>query len=154
MKKSFAFLLALVVCCICSVPYTFWAYDYQGPEVELIELINKERAENGSAPINMDWEMTRLARYRSEEMRQHGLFSHESLVYGSPAQTLERFHISYCLVGSNIAMGHETAQEVFEAWRVSQSHYDNIVYGEYTGAGVGLSVDDNGVYYWTLLLVG
>ena len=86
-------------------------------------------------------------------MKRHGLFSHESLVYGSPAQQLTRFNVPHSIVGANIAMGHETSEEVLEAWLNSQSHHANLVNAEYTSAGVGLSICDDGIYYWTLMLV-
>ena len=154
MKKTFPLFFVLAVCCMLCLPQALLAYEYQGPEAELIALINKERVKNGSKPLTINWEAARLARYKSEEMKRHGLFSHESLVYGSPQETMERFQVPFELVGSNIAMGQETAAEVLEAWRSSQSHYANILRAEYTSAGVGVSVDDGGIFYWTVLLVG
>jgi len=140
----------LIVFCL---PNTVAAYIYQGPEAELIALINAERAKNGAPALTENWEVARLARYKSEEMKRHGVFCHESLVYGSPDQLLARFSVPHNVVGSNIAMGQETPQQVLGAWLNSQSHHANLVNTEYTSAGVGLSIDDNGIYYWTLMLV-
>jgi len=130
------------------------AYSYQGPEVELVALINTERAGNGVSPLVVNWEIARLARYKSEEMSRHGMLCHESLVYGSPAQQLARFQVPHRVVGANIAMGQESSQCILDAWRSSQSHHANLINAEFTNAGVGLSIDDNGIYYWTLILVG
>ena len=154
MKKVLAFLLVFNMFILFCLPHTVFSYNYQGPEAELIALINAERAKNGVSDLIINWEVARLARYKSEEMKRHGMFSHESLVYGSPAQQLTRFQVQHSTVGANIAMGHETSLEVLEAWRNSQSHYANLVNAEYTSAGVGLSIDDNGIYYWTLMLIG
>ena len=153
MKKKSTLLFVLALFYIFCLPHALWAYEYHGPEAELIELINNERVKNGSEPLTINWEIARLARYKSEEMKRHGLFSHESLAYGSPAQTLERFQVPFDLVGSNIAMGHETAAAVLEAWQGSQNHYANIIRPDYTCAGVGISINDEGIYYWTLLLI-
>jgi len=142
---------ALAVFCL---PHIVAAYNYQGPEAELIELINAERVKAGAEPLTVNWEVARLARYKSEEMKRYGMLSHESLVYGSPAQQLSRFQVSHGTVGANIAMGQETSFEVLDAWRNSKSHHANLVNAVYTSAGVGVSVDDDGIYYWTLLLVG
>ena len=151
MKKVFLFLLSLML--ISCHTLTVASYNYHGPEAELINLINRERAKSGAQPLDLNWEIARLARYKSEEMKRHGLFSHESLVYGSPAQQLTRFNVPHCIVGANIAMGYETSEEVLEAWLNSQNHHANLLNAEYTSAGVGLSIDDNGIYYWTLMLV-
>ena len=154
MKKTLTLFFVLAVCLTLCLPQAIFGFEYRGQEVELVQLINAERAKNGSPPLTINWEVARLARYKSEEMKRHGLFSHESLVYGSPQETLERFQVPFELVGSNIAMGQETATEVLEAWRNSQSHYANIIRAEYTSAGVGVSVDEGGIFYWTVLLVG
>ena len=150
MKKTIGVLLALIF----LLPITAAAYEYQGPEAELISLINKEREESGAPPLAVDWEVTRLARYKSEEMKNHGLFDHESLVYGNPAQLLDRFDIPFNLAGANIAKGQETPREVINAWRVSAGHRANLVNPDFTDAGVGLSQDEDGFYYWTLMLIG
>jgi len=129
------------------------AYSYHGPEMELIELINAERAASDTPPLAFNREVARLARYKSEEMKRHGLLEHESLVYGSPDQQLATFNVPYNRVAANIAMGHESSMAVFQAWVSSQSHHANMVNAEYTSAGVGLSVDDDGIYFWTLVLI-
>jgi len=129
-------------------------YQYQGPEAELIALTNIERAKNSVPPLAFNREITRLARYKSEEMKRHGVLCHESLVYGSPAQQLERFHVPQGAVGANIAMGQESSREVMEAWTNSKCHHANMMNAVFSDAGVGLSIDDNGIFYWTLILVG
>ena len=146
-KKMLAILLMFAI-----VP--IYAFAYEGPETELIALINSERAANGAPPLTINWEVARLARYKSEEMVKHRLFGHESLVYGSPSQTLDRFNIPYSTLGANIAMGQETAQDVMAAWQGSPGHNNNLLNIGYTSAGVGLSWDDDGIPYWTLILIG
>lgn len=149
-KFSFVVLFAAV---FLLLPLPVIAYEYQGPEAELVSLINKERELGGIPPLIVDWEIARLARYKSEEMKNHGLFDHESLVYGNPAQLLERFHIQFCRAGANIAMGQDTPQEVMDAWHGSTGHKANLINPDFTRAGVGLAQDENGILYWTLMLV-
>ena len=129
------------------------AWDYTGPEVELIKLINTERQENGIPPLTINWEVARLARYKTEEMNKHQLFGHDSLIYGSPSQILDRYNIPYNSLGANIAKGQETAHDVMEDWRQSSGHMSNLLNASYTSAGVGLSRDDNGILYWKLILI-
>ncbi|MCL2361208.1 MAG: CAP domain-containing protein [Defluviitaleaceae bacterium] len=148
MKKYITLLIMLVF-----VVLTASAYNYNGPEAELITLINKERETDGVPPLNLDWELARLARLKTEEMKTHKLFDHESLIYGSPAQLLDLFHIPYTKAGANIAMGQETPMDVLCAWRKSSDHHANIMDPCFTNAGVGLSWDDDGIPYWTLLLI-
>ena len=129
-----------------------FAYEYHGPEAEIISLINHEREANDAPPLAISWEITRLAGYKSEEMKRHRLFDHESIVYGDPAQILDTFFIPYGIVGANIAMGQETPQCVITAWLNSPGHKANLVNPAFAKAGVGISWDDYGIPYWTLLM--
>ena len=149
MKKLLG-LLALLTILSCQ---TLVAYEYHGPETELIALINNERAANGVPPLTTNWEAARLARYKTEEMRAHQHFGHESLFYGNPAETLVRFYVCFDAVGANIALGHETAQDVLAAWINAPGHHANLINPIYTSAGVGLSWDDDGIPYWTIILI-
>jgi len=151
MKKKIAALSLLVI--LTFLPLAATAYEYHGPETELISLINKERELAGVPPLVVDWEIARLARYKSEDMKNHRLFDHESLVYGNPAQLMERFHAPFSQVSANIAMGQETPEEVINAWVSSDGHRANLLNPELTNAGVGLSQDEDGILYWTLMLV-
>ena len=129
-------------------------YQYHGAETELIALINDIRKANGVPALTISWEVARLARYRSEEMMRNKVFSHESLIYGNPAQLLQQFNIPNSSVGANIAMGHMTACEVINSWQLSPGHMANLLNSNYTSAGVGLSWCEDGFSYWTLILVG
>ena len=150
MKKMLAFLFTLAM--IFCLPLSAMAYEYHGPETELVALANRERKANGIPPLTIDWEITRLAQYKTEEMKNHRIFCHESLVYGSPTQMLDRFHVPYSAVGANIAMGQETPAEVINAWLNAPGHHANLTNPHFTKAGVGLSWDENGIPYWTLML--
>ena len=150
MKKILVLLVFLLI--ILPIPLVA-AYEYHGPEIELILLINNERLANNAPALTINWEVTRLARYKTEEMKVHRFFDHESLVYGNPAETLARFHIPHTVVSANIAKGYETAQDVITAWINAPGHHANLINPEFTSAGVGLSLDDNGIPYWTLILL-
>ena len=143
------YLLLLVLGTLLLLPPV---YEYHGPEAEVIVLINQEREAKGVPPLTICWEITRLAGYKSEEMKRHRLFDHESIIYGDPAQILDTFFIPYEVVGSNIAMGQETPSCVVTAWGSSPGHMANLVNPAFTKAGVGISWDDYGIPYWTLLL--
>ena len=149
MKKVCTLALALIYL-LCLGGAT---YQYTGAETELIALINNERDTNGLPSLTINWEVARLAHYKSEEMIKHQLFCHESLVYGNPAQILDRFHIQHNMVGANIAMGYNTPQEVMASWLGSPGHHANLVNPNFTSIGVGLSLDKDGIPYWTIILI-
>ena len=53
-------------------------------ESEVVRLVNEIRKQNGLTPLTQDWELSRVARYKSQDMRDKGYFSHTSPTYGTP----------------------------------------------------------------------
>ena len=124
--------------------------EQQAVEEQVVSLVNKERAKAGLAPLTIDWELARVAKYKSQDMHDKKYFSHTSPTYGSPFDMMKNFGISYKSAGENIAKGQRTATQVMEAWMNSSGHRANIMDAKYTHIGVGF-VEDG--YYWTQMFI-
>lgn len=120
-------------------------------ETEVLRLVNIERANNGLKPLTMNWELSRVARYKSQDMHDKGYFSHTSPTYGSPFDMMTKFGISYRTAGENIAMGYKTPQAVVTGWMNSPGHRANILNGSFTQLGVGYVASGS---YWTQMFIG
>ena len=118
-------------------------------ENEVIRLVNVERSKAGLQSLAMNWQLCRVARYKSADMANKGYFSHTSPTYGSPFQMMESFGLKFSAAGENIAYGQRTPAEVMTAWMNSPGHRSNIMNGTYTQIGVGLAKNKSGVCYWT-----
>lgn len=121
-------------------------------EADVVALCNAERKKNGLKPLTINWEVARVARYKSEDMKNLKYFSHESPVYGSPFQMLKSFNIKYKTAGENIAKGQKTAKAVVDAWMNSAGHRANILNASFTETGVGFC-EGNGTTYWTMIFI-
>ncbi|MBQ3115360.1 MAG: SafA/ExsA family spore coat assembly protein [Clostridia bacterium] len=119
-------------------------------ENEVIRLVNEMRAKNGLNPLTADWELSRVARYKSQDMKDNNYFSHTSPVYGTPFNMIKNFGISYKSAGENIAKGQKTPQAVVNSWMNSSGHRANILNSSYTKIGVGYVADGN---YWTQMFI-
>ena len=119
-------------------------------ESEVVRLVNKKRAEYGLKPLTQDWQLSRVARYKSEDMRRLGYFSHTSPTYGSPFEMMHSFGISYRTAGENIAKGYKSPEAVVEGWMNSPGHRANILNSTYTHIGVGYVASGN---YWTQMFI-
>lgn len=119
-------------------------------EKEVVRLVNKIRSENGLSSLTMDWQLSRVARYKSRDMHDKGYFSHTSPTYGDPFEMMKSFGISYTAAGENIAKGQRTPQAVVDAWMSSSGHRANILNRSYTKIGVGYVADGN---YWTQMFI-
>ena len=63
-------------------------------EKEVVRLVNVERQKSGLRSLTYDWELSRVARIKSQDMKDRNYFSHTSPTYGSPFQMMKSFGIS------------------------------------------------------------
>jgi uncharacterized YkwD family protein/spore coat assembly protein SafA len=117
---------------------------------EVIRLVNEIRAQNGLGTLKEDWQLSRVAQYKSQDMKDNGYFSHTSPTYGSPFDMMKSFGISYRSAAENIAKGQSTPQQVVNAWMNSQGHRANILNKNYTHIGVGYVKSGN---IWTQMFI-
>lgn len=122
-------------------------------ENEVIRLVNVERARAGLPALKANWQLSRVARYKSADMANRGYFSHTSPTYGSPFRMMESFGLRFSAAGENIAYGQRTPAEVMRDWMNSPGHRSNILSRNYTEIGVGLAKNKNGVCYWTQMFM-
>ncbi|MGN8874412.1 SafA/ExsA family spore coat assembly protein [Pseudoflavonifractor sp. HCP28S3_F10] len=120
-------------------------------EREVIRLVNEIRVQNGLKPLTEHWELSRVARYKSQDMVDNRYFSHTSPTYGSPFQMIKAFGLSFRTAGENIAYGQRTPQAVVNAWMNSSGHRANILNASYTQIGVGYVAAG---HYWTQMFIG
>lgn len=118
-------------------------------ETEVLNLVNQERQRAGLQPLQMDWELARVARTKSEDMATKNYFSHQSPTYGSPFDMMKHFGIQYKSAGENIASGQRTANEVMASWMKSQGHRENILKPDYQYIGVGYYQGGQYGHMWT-----
>ena len=127
--------------------------DVKALENEVIRLTNIERAKAGLPALKANWQLSRVARYKSQDMINKNYFSHQSPTYGSPFKMMESFGLRFMAAGENIAYGQKTPQEVVRMWMNSPGHRANILSPSYTEIGVGVAKKSNGTLYWTQMFI-
>ncbi|MCF3943639.1 CAP domain-containing protein [Oceanobacillus alkalisoli] len=120
-------------------------------EAEVVELTNAERAKQGLAPLQIDTELSKVARDKSKDMATNGYFDHNSPVHGSPFDMMKSYGINYSTAGENIAKGQRSPEEVVNGWMNSPGHRANIMNGNFTHIGVGFVEQGN---HWTQMFIG
>lgn len=113
--------------------------------MEVLRLVNKERAKVGAAPLKFAKDLAASAYVRAVELPTK--FSH-TRPNGSKCFTAmpSRGHI----LGENLAGGQTSPKQVVQAWMDSPTHRDNIVNPKYTEIGVVYYYQANSKYkhYW------
>lgn len=120
-------------------------------EREVVDLVNEIRTQRGLGRLEENWELSRVARYKSRDMQEKRYFSHTSPTYGSPFDMMRAFGLAYRSAGENIAMGYPTPQSVVDGWMNSEGHRKNILNASFTVIGVGYVPEGN---YWTQMFIG
>lgn len=128
--------------------------DFTKEQLEVLEIVNKERKSNGLKPLTLNKELSSVATIKSQDMIDKGYFDHTSPTYGSPFDMMKSFGISYKAAGENIAKGQKTPSEVMNSWMNSSGHRANILSSNFTELGVGIAKDSKGTIYWTQMFIG
>ena len=119
--------------------------------VEVLNLVNAERAKVGAAPLRLADDLQAASAIRAREIVE--VFSH-TRPDGSDCFTVMRNRGRTC--GENIAAGHASAQETVEQWMSSDFHRENILDPNFRELGVGYAYEDYSTYhhYWVQLFRG
>lgn len=122
-------------------------------ERSMVDLVNQERAAVGLPPLQVDMELVKLARLKSQDMVTHNYFAHESPTYGSPFAMMDRAGISYRYAGENLA-GAPTVAQAHRALMASPGHRANILNRNFTHVGIGIAKGGPYGYMYTQMFVG
>ncbi len=117
-------------------------------EQKMLNLLNSDRKSNSLAALTHDPELSRIARIKSEDMRDKGYFAHESPTYGNVRTMLKTFGYSYQAASENIAH-HANVDKAQAAFLSSAGHRANILSKAWTKVGVGIVFDKDGFIYAT-----
>ena len=112
-------------------------YGLSADELEVFNLINTQRSNNGLSALKIDSEIQNVARIKAKDMVNNNYFSHNSPTYGSPFDMLKSYGISYKSAGENIA-GNSSNQSAVTAWMNSSGHKANILNSGFNYTGIGV----------------
>ncbi|WP_234119528.1 CAP domain-containing protein [Clostridium hydrogenum] len=122
-------------------------------ENEVARLVNIERSKVGLPALKYNWELSRVARAKSQDMADKNYFSHQSPTFGSTFSLITKYGIVYSAAGENIAYGYINPSTVMNGWMNSPGHKANILGKQYNEIGVGLTKNSKGQIYWTQIFI-
>ncbi|MBQ4404819.1 MAG: hypothetical protein II857_10490 [Selenomonadaceae bacterium] len=146
MKKFFLSIAAIFILLGASNVYAAESF-----AVEVLNLVNAERARVGVAPLSLADDLQEATAIRAREIVSE--FSH-TRPDGSDCFTVMKNRGRTC--GENIAAGHSSAAETVEQWMNSQGHRENILNPKFRELGVGYAYEEYSTYhhYWVQLFRG
>ena len=110
-------------------------------------LVNKERAQNGEAPLKLSADLVQAAEGHSRELISADYFAHVSPSGETPVDRVRETgyipgpSVGY-VIGENLAWGTyslSTPASIVAAWIASPGHLANILESQYSETGIGVT---------------
>ncbi len=120
-------------------------------EGQVIDLVNKYRAQNGLSSLSYDKGAACAASIRAKETETY--FSHTRPNGSRCFTALDECGVSYLGAGENIAMGQTSAESVMTDWMNSEGHRENILNPNFKKIGVGVHKGSDGRLYWAQMFI-
>jgi uncharacterized protein YkwD len=125
-------------------------------EIEMIRLINAERAKAGLVPVRKDTRLMAIARQRSNDMASRHYFSHVQPDGRNAFDLINAYRVTWYGAGEILAWnsGYPTlassAAAARDGWLGSPGHRAVMMSNSYNYVGIGLAIDSsNGKRIWT-----
>lgn len=106
----------------------------------IIELTNRERAEQGLNQLETSEILNQTAALKLQDMFDNDYFAHNSPDGVKPWYWFKEAGYNYTYAGENLAMNFIEAEDAIKAWMNSPSHRDNIVSDNYKEIGVAVGI--------------
>jgi len=126
---------------------------------EVLRLVNSARgsarhcggsAQPAAPPLRLNAQLAQAALEHAQDMLRHDYFDHAGHDGSTPAQRVDRTGYRHRLVGENIALGPESAQEAVRGWLASPGHCQNLMDARFSELGVAFAANRSGEprIYW------
>lgn len=155
-------MVAVVMAVVISVAAGFVrgasADTYDPEELQFLQLISEYRTNNGAGPLLLSDELTASSDHHSQDMAKYGFFAHDTAassyypVGSEPWDRMAAEGYDYNTYrGENLAVGYETAEQAFEAWRNSPHHNEAMLDPNYNVIGIARVYREGSEWgwYWT-----
>jgi uncharacterized protein YkwD len=105
---------------------------------DVLDEMNRCRAENDLPPLRLDDRLSGAAFDRARDMFDHHYFAHVAPDGTEPFIWADRNGYDYVTIGENLAVGQRSAHQVVAAWMSSPAHRANILGANYVDCGLAI----------------
>lgn len=116
--------------------------------------LNAYRAEYGLGPVTLNSKLIAASDVHSKDLAVHGNAAHEGSDGSTHSDRVQRQGYYFTVAGENVATGQKSWDKVFQAWKDSPGHNENLLLREATEFGIALVFEPTTTYttYWTMLM--
>ncbi|MFF1380598.1 sigma-70 family RNA polymerase sigma factor [Streptomyces sp. NPDC058308] len=119
-----------------------------GTAVQVVALVNTERAKAGCGPVRSNGKLATAAAKHSADMAARDYFDHTSPDGTDPGDRITAAGYRWSTYGENIARGQRSPASVMDSWMNSPGHRANILNCDFKELGVGIN-NGSGGPWWT-----
>ncbi len=143
--------------------YFAWRYNGQAPpsidptnldgeEQATLDKINELRRSNGLGTLSVEVRLENTSRWMSQDLGNKNYFSHTDSLGRDTFKRMADFGLTDGYRGENLAAGRSGAGEVFEQWKTSKQHLENLLNPNFKRAGLARFYNPSSYYkwYWSL----
>jgi uncharacterized protein YkwD len=112
---------------------------YQISDMELLNLTNYERTQNGLPPLALNRQLSTAAHNKSDHMFANNYWAHFAPDGTSPWYFIKNAGYEYTYAGENLAKGFTTSSDAMSAWMKSPTHRANILARQYEDVGFSVA---------------
>lgn len=112
---------------------------YQISDVELLNLTNYERVQNGLPPLSLSRQLSSAAQKKGQHMFQNDYWAHFAPDGTTPWEIIKGEGYNYTFAGENLAKGFTTSHDAVKAWMKSPTHKENILSENYEEVGFSIA---------------
>ena len=138
--------LMLVVTVIFNTGSTITDHTVSSLELEILELVNEHRAENGIEPLELNNTLNALALIRAKEASIK--WSHERPNGTRYYSVFTDYNITWAsYVGENLGCKFSSASQIVNAWIASDSHRANLLDDKFNDIGMAIYAAEDDTLY-------
>jgi uncharacterized protein YkwD len=121
--------------------------------VALVEL-NIYRAEYGLQPLRLNEKLNKASELHAKDLAQAGIISHTGTDGSGHGDRVQRQGYYFTIAAENVATGQKSWDDVFQGWKDSPGHNENLLRDDVTDFGIALVYEPKTTYstYWAMLV--
>jgi hypothetical protein len=105
---------------------------------DLVQMTNNARGDFYLPPLKINTKLVEAAEMKAKHMFEHQYWSHTSPDGVTPWYWFDEISYVYEHAGENLARDFHSSDGVFEGWRNSRAHWDNIVNNKFKEIGIAV----------------
>jgi len=116
--------------------------------------LNAYRRLHGLGPVVFNAKLTAASRVHAEDLAAHGTISHSGTDGSGHGERVQRQGYYFSIAAENVATGQKSWAKVFQAWKDSPDHNENLLRSGVTDFGIALVYEPKTTYqtYWAMVV--